>query len=132
MPELVTLNPAPCPNVTTALTGWEVMAKTELTIWVQVPLLPAREIEELSGQLAVMVWLPPDRPLVLKVVVATKPLPDNVPVPNMVVPCLKVTVPAGVPVPRLVVVRVTVTVNVTDWPELDGLGLLLTVVVEIS
>ena len=46
-----------------------------------------------------MVWLPALRLLVLKVAVATKPLPDNVPVPNVVVPSLKVTVPAGVSMP---------------------------------
>src|SRR2546427_649855 len=44
----------------------------------------------------------------------------SVPVPNVVAPSLKVTVPVGVPVPGAV--AVTVAVNVTDWPETDGFG----------
>lgn len=40
----------------------------------------------------------------------------SVPVPNVVEPFLKVTVPVGVPP-----LEVTVAVKVTDWPEVDGL-----------
>ena len=39
----------------------------------------------------------------------------NVPVPNVVEPALKVTVPVGVPPDE-----VTVAVKVTDWPKVDG------------
>ena len=43
------------------------------------------------------------------------PEPFRVPVPNVVPPSIKVTVPVGVlPVP------VTVAVNVTDWPAVEG------------
>ena len=41
----------------------------------------------------------------------------RVPVPSVVVPSLKVTMPVGVPVPPL---AVTVAVNVTDWPKAAG------------
>jgi hypothetical protein len=44
---------------------------------------------------------------------------ESVPVPITVVPSLNVTVPVGVPVPE---VTETVAVNVTDWPEHDGLA----------
>ena len=60
-----------------------VVFKAELTVCMQVPLLPYSWMEPLSGTLAVMVWLPALRPLVLKVVVATRPLPDKVPVPKI-------------------------------------------------
>src|SRR5712691_238329 len=59
-----------------------------------------------------MEWEATDRALVLKV---AWPL-LRVPVPRMVVPSLKVTVPVGVPV----VAGVTVAVKVTDCPETDG------------
>ena len=42
----------------------------------------------------------------------------RVPVPSVVVPSLKVTVPVGVPEPPLV----TVAVNVMDWPKAAGFG----------
>ena len=47
------------------------------------------------------------------------PDPLRVPVPSVVVPSLKVTVPVGAPVPPL---DVTVAVNVTDWPNAAGFG----------
>ena len=53
----------------------------------------------------------------LVVKVATPPL--SVPVPSVVEPSLNVTVPVGVPAPGDV--AVTVAVNVTDWPNTDGL-----------
>jgi hypothetical protein len=41
-----------------------------------------------------------------------------VPVPRVVLPSLKVTVPVGVPAPGAT--AATVAVNVTDWPKTDG------------
>ena len=41
-------------------------------------------------------------------------------VANAVVPSLKITVPVGVPTPGET--AATVAVNVTDWPETDGLA----------
>src|SRR5436305_157792 len=55
---------------------------------------------------------------VLAVKVAT-PLLLSVPVPSVVVPSRKVTVPVGVPLPD---VAATVAVNVTGWPNTDGLA----------
>ena len=43
------------------------------------------------------------------------PSMPSVPVPSIVAPSLKVTVPVGVPE-----ADVTVAVNVTGWPESDG------------
>ncbi len=40
-------------------------------------------------------------------------------VPNAVAPLLNVTVPVGVPLPGAT--AATVAVNVTDWPNTDGL-----------
>jgi len=42
-----------------------------------------------------------------------------VPVPKVVVPSLKVTLPVGIPAPGAT--AVTVAVNVTSWPEGEGL-----------
>lgn len=42
----------------------------------------------------------------------------SVPVPRVVAPSLKVTVPAGVPAPGAT--ADTVAVNVTDWPKTEG------------
>ena len=52
--------------------------------------------------------------------VAKVATPDEVlrlPVPSVVEPSLKVTVPVGVPAPPL---DVTVAVNVTNWPNAAG------------
>ena len=46
------------------------------------------------------------------------PLPFNVPVPRVVAPFLKVTVPLAVPAPGDA--ALTVAVKVTDWPKTDG------------
>ena len=46
--------------------------------------------------------------------------PVSVPVPKVVAPSLKVTVPDGVPLPGAT--AVTFAVNVTDWPNTDGLA----------
>jgi hypothetical protein len=55
------------------------------------------------------------------------PEPFSVPVPSVVAPSLKVTVPVGVgPEP------VTVAVNVTDWPNAEGLAEEVMDVVEAS
>ena len=61
-----------------------------------------------------MEWEATDRADVLKV---ATPLLLSVPVPRVVVPSLNVTVPVGVPLDE-----VTVAVNVTDWPNVEGLA----------
>ena len=48
------------------------------------------------------------------------PLPFRVPLPRVVEPSLKVTLPVGVPDPPPV--GLTVAVNATDCPFTDGLG----------
>ena len=48
------------------------------------------------------------------------PAPSSVPVPRLVAPSEKVTVPAGVPAPGAT--TVTVAVSVTGWPKADGLA----------
>ena len=64
-------------------------------------------------------------PLSVEIVKVAWPL-LRVPVPSVVVPSRKVTVPVGVPVPD---VGMTVAVKVTDWFRLDGLTELTTVIV---
>jgi hypothetical protein len=44
----------------------------------------------------------------------------GVPVPRVVLPSLKVTVPVGVPAPGEG--TLTVAVKVTDWPQTEGLA----------
>ena len=66
------------------------------------------------------------KPLVLKV--ALPPL--RLPVPSVVAPSLKVTVPVGVPAPGET--ALTVAVKVTDWPETDGLAEELTEAVVLA
>jgi hypothetical protein len=53
--------------------------------------------------------------------------PLSVPVPRIVVPSVKVTVPLGVPEP----LGVTVAVNVTDWPKTELVGEATTLVVVV-
>ncbi len=53
----------------------------------------------------------------LEVVKVVAP-PESVSVARVVVPSLKVTVPAGVPSPGEL--AVTLAVKVTDWPKTDG------------
>src|SRR2546422_3248408 len=67
--------------------------------------------------------LPTDREEVAKV--AAPPL--SVPVPRVVKPSLKVTVPLGVPAPGAT--GLTVAVKITDWPNTEGLAEEVTVVV---
>jgi len=50
----------------------------------------------------------------------------SAPVPNTVAPFLNVTIPVGVPLPGAT--AATVAVNVTDWPNTDGLCEEITVV----
>jgi len=69
--------------------------------------------------------VPTARLLVMKV---ATPVALRVPVPSVVVPSMKVTVPVGVPVPD----EATVAVNVTDSPEVLGLGLEVRVVVVLA
>jgi hypothetical protein len=72
---------------------------------------------------AVSEWTPNDNPAVVKV-----PLPlESVAVPRVVFPSLKVTVPAGIPVPGAT--TVTVAVKTTDWPVMDGFGVVVSAVV---
>src|SRR5712691_11100062 len=73
--------------------------------------------------MAVIEWLPTDREEVAKV--AAPPL--SVPVPRVVKPSLKVTVPLGVPAPGAT--GLTVAVKITDWPNTEGLAEEVTVVV---
>ncbi len=69
-----------------------------------------------------MEWVPADRAEVVKV--ATPPL--RVPVPSVVAPSKKVTVPVAGPEPDP---GVTVAVKVTDWPVLEGFWLEVSAVV---
>jgi hypothetical protein len=64
---------------------------------------------------------------VLNVALVTPAFVDSVPVPKVVVPSLKVTVPVGFPLPGAT--ALTVAVKVTDWPKTDGLAEEVTVVV---
>ena len=54
----------------------------------------------------------------------------KVPVPTVVPASLNVTVPLGVPAPGDT--ALTVAVNVTDWPDTDGLAEEATVVVLLA
>jgi hypothetical protein len=67
--------------------------------------------------------LPTGRVVVLKV--ATPPL--SVPVPSVVLPSVKVTVPVGVPAPGEL--ALTVAVSVTAWPKTAEVGEVLSAVV---
>jgi hypothetical protein len=91
------------------------------TTWVNTALVLPLKLES-PLYFAVIEWDPTDSVLVMKVVE-----PDaRVPVPRVVVPSRKVTVPVGVPVPE---VGATVAVNVTDCPKTDGFADDVTVVV---
>src|SRR2546428_11161553 len=64
------------------------------------------------------------------VAVVPPPPVDNVPVPSVVEPSLKVTVPVGLAAAALPgELTLTVAVKVTDWPETEGLAEGTTVVV---
>ena len=63
-------------------------------------------------------------PTVSDVVLMLALLAASVPVPRIVVPSRKVTVPVAVPAG----VGVTVAVNVTDWPKVDVVGAATTLV----
>jgi hypothetical protein len=65
-------------------------------------------------KIAVIEWLPAASALVLNV---AWPLPLSEPVPSIVAPSIKVTVPVGVMIRPL-----TLAVNVTDWPNALGLS----------
>ncbi len=66
---------------------------------------------------ALIEWEPTASVLVTNV---AWPEPFRVPVPRVLEPSLKVTVPVGVPAPGLL--AVTVAVKVTDCPDTDGLA----------
>ena len=72
---------------------------------------------------AVIVWLPRAR---VELVKETTPLPFTGACASTVLPSCKVTWPVGVPEPGGA--AATVTVNVTDWPGVDGFGEAATVV----
>src|SRR4051794_22930069 len=55
------------------------------------------------------------------------PVPSRVTVPRSALPSLKSTLPVGVLAPE-----VTVAVKVTDWPNVDGLGVPDTTVVVVA
>ena len=57
--------------------------------------------------------------VVVKVVVAVPLTFIKVPLPNIELPSLKVTVPVGC---TPLIVGVTVAVSVTGWPKVEGLG----------
>jgi hypothetical protein len=65
----------------------------------------------------VIEWLPTERDEVENVAI---PEMFNVPLPRVVEPSLKVTVPVGVPEPGAF--AVTVAVKVIDWPKTEGLA----------
>src|SRR5205807_3291232 len=83
--------------------------------------------------LAANVLLPPYTAVMLcgpavSAAVANVAWPElSVPVPSVVVPSLKVTVPVGVPP-----LPVTVAVNVTGWPAAEGLTLEVSVAVDAT
>src|SRR5207302_446679 len=62
---------------------------------------------------AVIVWLPTDR---VEIVNVATPVKFSVPVPSVVLPSRKETVPVGVTGPT------TEAVKVTAWPKADGLS----------
>jgi hypothetical protein len=61
------------------------------------------------------------------VLIPATPDPFSIPVPSVVLPSLKVTVPVGVPDPGDT--GLTVAVSVTDWPKTEGFTEEVTVVV---
>ena len=65
-------------------------------------------------------------PALSAVVMVATPEASRAPVPTVVLPAMKLTVPAGGP--AYDGVPVTVAVNVTDWPALEGFGVELIVV----
>jgi len=77
--------------------------------------------------------VPVDSVEVENVAVATPAVVDTVPVPNVVAPSLKVTVPVGLAAAVLPgLFTVMVAVNVTDWPGVDGFADELTLVLVLA
>src|SRR2546428_2595799 len=77
-----------------------------------------------------MLWLAVLSVSLPKLGVVAPPLVDSVPVPSVVRPSLKVTVPLGLTAAALPgELTLTVAVKVTDWPETEGLAEGTTVVV---
>jgi len=66
---------------------------------------------------AVMLWLPLER---VEVENVATPAPFSVPMPSVVAPSLKVTVPVGLPEPGDT--AKIVAVKETDWPKTEGLA----------
>src|SRR2546427_10971478 len=71
---------------------------------------------------ALRLWLAVLSVLEVKLAAVTPPLVARVPVPSVVKPSLKVTVPVGLATAVLPgELTLTVAVKVTDWPETEGL-----------
>src|SRR2546425_1102642 len=106
-----------------------VMVSALLTTWVR-----ATEVEGLKLvsllYVTVMPGLAVGSALVLNAAGVTPPPVDNVPVPSVVEPSLKVTVPVGLAAAALPgELTLTVAVKGTHWPETEGLTEETTVVV---
>ncbi len=77
--------------------------------------------------------MPVDSVEVENVAVVTPAVVDTAPVPNVVVPFLKVTVPVGLAAAVLPgLFTVMVAVNVTGWPGVDGFADELTLVLVLA
>src|SRR5579864_2819312 len=100
-----------------------VVVASLLTTWGEALSLPLLLLQPVAPvKVAVMVLLPTARAEVLK---AAWPEPSTAMFEaRTVLPWVNVTVPTGMPEPE-----VTLAVKVTDWPNTDGLGEELTVVV---
>jgi hypothetical protein len=119
----VAVNVTDCPNTDGLADEVRVVVVFALlTVWVRTALVLPEKLES-PLYLAVIEWDPTASVDVANV--ATPP--DSVPVPRVVVPSRKVTVPVGVPVAGGT--GATVAVNVTDCPKTDGLAEDVTVVV---
>ena len=134
-PEKVTVPvgvPVPAVTVAVNTTAWPTMdglgadvsavvVAALLTVCVSVPVLPRKLA--LPLYVAVIVSVPAGSALVVNV---TWPPALSVPMIGVVMPPERVTVPVGVTVPA-----VTVAVNTTGWPNTDGSGVDVSVVVVV-
>ena len=125
VPLTVAVNVTLCPKVAGfAKETTSVLEAALPTVWVTVPLL-AWKLPSPTYD-AVMVWLPTDKVVVLKLAVVAPPLVVRVPWPTLVAPSENVTTPVGVPVP------VTVAEKMTLWPKDVGLTEETTRVFEVA
>ncbi len=105
-----------------AVTAVLVATDTRLTVMVAVPFEPLKAL--VAPNVAVMVLLPRARLPALTLMLAVEP--ESVATPNVVLPRLKVTLPAGVALP---LAAFTVAVTVVVWIERMEDGLAASVVV---